>query len=517
MITRGGRAVLLAISAAMVFVPAVPAGVAAVQEPPGDTIRASLPTEDVQALFGERSVLVTGDAIQPTVTTPEVEEIFRSRLEIAIATGGGVLDPNGFSLVVTGLGTFPDTMIQRVSGQDTIVAFALTGPGDYAVTVDGLDAPCVVPTVPPVSLQRGMTERARVELDCLQPTSLTVVSDPATSPFGSPSIRLGGQERDIGVGAAVTFDGLEPGPNELRLSIPESLQGPSLLEVSFPPDVPEAISITIDGGRPQLVLPDQTVTVRRPGGESFDLTLHVTRPAESVPSSPDVAVEVAGRGAAALRPGMATIRIRGGARLPVHPDSVIRFGRLAQDSIRLVLELDERFPPMQDGWHLSAGLGAIAVAATDPKSFITPTVGLSLVKGPERAENLYLNAQFGYWRSGPSSADPVLPEDPRPPFQNRTIWTWALGASYFGTSWGGLGVSASWVEGRETASEEDKYINRSRGVAVGPRFRLLTDDPWPSVIFGLDAQYGEADELLLAEPDWRWSLTPVLSLSYVFR
>jgi hypothetical protein len=128
-----------------------------------------------------------------------------------------------------------------------------------------------------------------------------------------------------------------------------------------------------------------------------------------------------------------------------------------------------------------------------------------------------LDAQLGYWRAGPSASDPVFPEDPRPAYRNRTIWTWSVGASYFGPSWGGLGLSASWVEGRETASEEEKYMNRSRGIAVGPRFRWKPDTRWPSIVFGLDAQYGEAEELLLEDPELRWSLTPVLSLSYDLR
>jgi hypothetical protein len=58
-------------------------------------------------------------------------------------------------------------------------------------------------------------------------------------------------------------------------------------------------------------------------------------------------------------------------------------------------------------------------------------------------------------------------------------------------------------------------MNRSRGIAVGPRYRVSTAAPWPSLIVGLDVQYGEAEEFRLEDPELRWSLTPTLALSYV--
>ncbi|MEJ2541465.1 MAG: hypothetical protein P8188_16105 [Gemmatimonadota bacterium] len=193
----------------------------------------------------------------------------------------------------------------------------------------------------------------------------------------------------------------------------------------------------------------------------------------------------------------------------------MEYDNVPSEPIRLLLSLDEVPPSGGDGWHLGGGLGAIGVAATGPTSFVTPTVSLSLVRGDRNEEWLYLTGHLGYWRAGPSAADPVLPADPRPPFRNRTIWTWSVGASLFLDQWAGLGISAAWVEGRETATAEEKYMNRSRGVALGPRFRVRPADRWPYIILGLDVQYGETEELRLDEPELGWSLTPSLSLSYV--
>jgi hypothetical protein len=286
------------------------------------------------------------------------------------------------------------------------------------------------------------------------------------------------------------------------------------IEVRLSATPSDAPTIEAQGRAPQLI--DSARPAIFPFVDSVPMVLMVSLPEPAPRTS---TVSVMGEAAAELPPGTAMIRMGDGEEHRISVGETVEFDPVAAGPIRLFVSLDDSVSTVTDGdsWHLGAGLGAIAVAATDATSFTTPTLQLSLVRGDVVAPSLYLNGQLGYWRSGPSGTDPVLPDDPRPPYRNRTIWTWSVGASYFldGWDWGGLGLSASWVEGRETASQEDKYMNRSRGVAFGPRLRVLAGSPWPSIILGLDVQYGEAEELRLDEPELRWSLTPVLSLNYV--
>ncbi|HSM06989.1 MAG TPA: hypothetical protein VK858_20345, partial [Longimicrobiales bacterium] len=320
-------------------------------------------------------------------------------------------------------------------------------------------------------------------------------------------------------------DALRAGENRLILTLPdapvpvEPWEVPPI-EVELSAEPSDALMVRVVGQAPQLLDGAEPAIFHFVEGEPMVLRL-------SLPES-TVTVGLEGDIASGLPPGAARIRIVGREDQRIGVGEPVRFDSVPAGPIRLVVSLDDSASddPAEEltgtsrvGWHLGAGLGAIAVSATDATSFTTPTVALSLVRRDSLAPvpSLYLTGQLGYWRSGPSGPDPVVPDDPRPPFRNRTIWTWSVGASYFfgGWDWGGLGLSASWVEGRETASREDKYMNRSRGVAVGPRLRVLTDAPWPSIILGLDVQYGEAEELRLDEPELRWSLTPVLSLNYV--
>lgn len=168
--------------------------------------------------------------------------------------------------------------------------------------------------------------------------------------------------------------------------------------------------------------------------------------------------------------------------------------------------------PIGEGWHVGVAGGAIAVAASGPASFFTPTVSVSAVRGPPAAEWLHLTAQAGWRPSGPSGPDPVLPSDPRPPFQDRSFRTLSLGATVFPADW--WGIAASWVGGWEMARDYDQYLNRSLGLAVGPRVRLLASR---RLILGLDLQYAQVSEFELDDPRWRFDVTPAFSFGYVFR
>lgn len=512
--SRGGSHGLLA----LLFAAAIPSAVWG-QTPPSP-VSATVESRAVEALFGvspeaEDRFDLEAERVGITVATSRVDALFRSTIQVDVFTSGGPFDPDGYLVSIESVDGPVWFERQRVAANDTMST--VLEPGRYSVSLEDVAEGCEVVSTESEPRAGGLPERVAFGVRCDPPASLSVaVSESIAVPDEEASVQLvGTAAQAIPVGSRGDFQGLAPGPNELRLVLPDPIPPITDINFNFPSDTPGGVSLSLNDDPPELVLPDQTVRIGR-GGDSLNVTLNIERPIVTGTGPRTVSVRAEGPGAQALTSEVAKVRLAGGEAQTLSPDSVADLGTTDEESIQVVLDLTD-FDPTPDGWHLSAGLGAIAVAATDPKSFITPTVGLSLVKGRAQMEWLHLNAQFGYWRSGPSSADPVLPDDPRPPFRNRTIWTWSLGGSVFPQSWDGFGVSASWVEGRETASEEEKYINRSRGVAVGPRFRLLTADPWPSVIFGLDAQYGEADELRAVEPEWGWSLTPMLSLSYVFR
>ncbi len=494
---------------------ALPVEAYGVQVPDRRTVDRTVPTSDVRRLFRIPVLRAGADSsrVDRTVQGPEIEALFKGLVEVVVLTNGTLVDPDGYVVQLEG-GDGVRTAATEVN--DTLVAFASLDPGQYEVGLRDLDG-CTTPPADPVTVWSGRITRALFVVSCPDlPTSVTVgLARAPMAPRDAVRMRMGGEaEREIRIDSSTTFQILEPGPNQLVLTIPDPGPGLFDLGVDFSDDTPDLALISMEGGPSYTIGPGQTASFRGVGPGSIDLTLTVPEVPRRLPTT--VIVDLEGE---ADRQARDSILIRVGDEEPrwVGVGQSARIDSLSGDSLRVVVSLDRDITSPRDSWHLGLGLGVIAVAATDPTSFVTPTLGLSLVRGEPREETVYLNGQVGYWRSGPSGSDPVLPDDPRPPYRNRTIWTWSVGASLFPRSWGGLGVSAAWVEGRETASEEEKYMNRSRGVAVGPRFRVLTDAPWPSVILGLDVQYGEAEELRLDEPELRWSLTPVLSLSYVLR
>lgn len=510
----------------------LPVEVRGLQDPQRTAVDRTVSADEIRRLFRIPEVPTASatDRVDPTVTRPEVEALFKGLVEVVVVTIGTRVDTDGYRVELAAGDSLRTATVQI---NDTIIPFAPLDPGEYAVALGDLDG-CAAPPAEPVTIRGGRITRAHFLVECPDlPTSLTVaVSGSSDGPTDVPTIAFdGGPPQELGGDSPAVFSGLEPGPNRLVLSLPETSRVPGTFDLNVaaaPTELlpPGAFSVRLGDGDPRPISPVGPVTFSGSGGEPIIVNLI---PRQGVAPSTSVIVDLEGAGAGRLVPGSTTIRIRDGDPQEIGPGVSARFDSLATDSIRLVLTLSdsilkalaETADQQRDRWHFGAGLGAIAVSATDPTSFVTPTVSLALARrhpGAEPgAEWLYLNAQVGYWRAGPSATDPVLPDDPRPPFRNRTIWTWSVGASYFGSDWGGLGVSAAWVEGRETASREDKYMNRSRGIAIGPRYRVLTDAPWPSVLLGLDVQYGEAEELLRDDPELRWSLTPTLSFSYVLR
>ena len=511
------------LSLCVAFVPALlaPAGKAAAQTSQ-DSVIATVEPSRVAAIFRDPSPVEIPDNIHPTVPPPDVDAIFRTSVRVSVVTTGDGERPDAYDVVARDVNDPSRTVRQTVvAGAPVDVPLQ---PGDYTLSLNVPDSGCSISSMKAGSFMMGAFRNADFEVVC--PTAPFVTLDVRggrTNPRDPVTLRWGmEEERPLASGDLERLDALAAGENRLVLTLPDRLgmDPPPVapIRVELSEDVSDTPMILVDGGAPQLIDPSRPAIF--PFVDSVPMVLRLSLP-EPAPRTSTVRVGLEGDAAAALPTGTARIRIEGGEDRPIRVGEPVEFDSVPAGPIRLVVSLDDTdvVKPSRHSWHLGAGLGAIAVSATDATSFTTPTVSLSLVRGDSLAPapSLYLTGQLGYWRSGPSGPDPVVPDDPRPPFRNRTIWTWSVGASYFfgGWDWGGLGLSASWVEGRETASQEDKYMNRSRGVAVGPRLRVLTDSPWPSIILGLDVQYGEAEELRLDEPELRWSLTPVLSLNYV--
>lgn len=448
-----------------------------------DSVRATATRSTVEGLFGRLSLEGT-DSVGPTIPTPTVEALFRSALVVEVASSGSDVDRDGYLVVVRDARDGTIVMQRRVTGSGGVVPSPALEPGDYDVGLEDVEDRCTFSPTRRAPVQRGAIVRVRLDVACRRAgTSITVeVSEGTPGETDATTVQVGETlPRQIEVGTPVTFDGLDPGSTRLVLTLPHGMTVPP-----FAPPVARS-SVTFEVIRSTTMSPD-SATVDWPGTTRRTIGIDQAFTIDS------------------LAPGPTRVTLTLPATETAEPDPTTQSDPPPSPGAT---------GPAQNAWHLGAALGAIAVAATGPTTFITPTLSVALVHGEPDRESLYLSGHVGYWKSGPSGTDPVLPSDPRPAFRNRTIWTWSVGAALFPRTWGGMGVSAAWVEGRETSSELDKYMNRTRGVAVGPRLRLLPGLSWPSIILGVDVQYGEADQLRLDEPELRWSLTPVLSFGYV--
>ena len=138
-------------------------------------------------------------------------------LEVASSTSGAELDPDGYTVQI-------DTEPARGIGIAGTIRSTGVAPGTHTVQLGGLASNCMVSGDNPrsVSVARGETATVTFEVKCSLTTGSLTVTATTTGSTVDPdgySVTVDSSDRaTLGANAAVTLDGLAPGPHSVGLT-----------------------------------------------------------------------------------------------------------------------------------------------------------------------------------------------------------------------------------------------------------------------------------------------------------